>query len=211
MIVARLPPPPPPPPPLHPKLPTLSSYSNFLFKTFNIYDSSTVYESPWHSKWYSCQVPPPPPHPYSTPNSTLYHRTVTSSSKPSTYRTPVYESQGDENSLGSSYSSSVRNHSTASDNGELTRSPYQAKRTSSGKVRYEPVYLREILNSDLGYPTSTPVSTVGALDCITFESIWKNTFFSTIRPRLYQRWMANTAVICHKLEVWFDTMKTRNR
>ncbi|CAB3998794.1 centrosomal of 112 kDa-like [Paramuricea clavata] len=79
-------------------------------------------------------------------------------------RTPVYESQGDENSLGSSYSGSLRNHSTASDNGELARSPYQAKRISGGKVRYEPVYLREILNSDLGYPTSTPTKAVSKMN-----------------------------------------------
>jgi hypothetical protein len=78
-------------------------------------------------------------------------------------RTPVYQSQGDENSLVSSFtgSSTIRSHSSDGENGELThsRSPYQTKRTSAvGKVRYEPVYLREILNSDLGYPTSTPVS-----------------------------------------------------
>ena len=66
------------------------------------------------------------------------------------------------NSLVSSYSSTLRSHSSDVENGELsyTRSPYQATKTSGGKVRYEPVYLREILNSDLGYPTSTPVSVV---------------------------------------------------
>ena len=65
------------------------------------------------------------------------------------------------NSLVSSYSSTLRAHTSDIENSEAshTRSPYQTTKTSGGKVRYEPVYLREILNSDLGYPTSTPVST----------------------------------------------------
>ena len=76
-------------------------------------------------------------------------------------RTPTYQIQGDENSSASSFtgSSTIRSHSSDGENSELShsRSPYQAKRSSTvGKVRYEPVYLREILNSDLGYPTSTP-------------------------------------------------------
>ncbi|XP_028406543.1 centrosomal protein of 112 kDa-like [Dendronephthya gigantea] len=71
-----------------------------------------------------------------------------------------YRNHGDENSLVSSYagSSSLRNHSSGTENGDIShaRSPYQARKTLGGKFRYEPVYLREILNSDLGYPTSTP-------------------------------------------------------
>ena len=66
---------------------------------------------------------------------------------------------GDENSMtSSSYSdsSTLRNHLNDEDNSQ-SRSPYQNKKYSSGgKIRYEPVYLREILSND--YPTSTPVS-----------------------------------------------------
>ena len=86
-------------------------------------------------------------------------------------------------------SSTLRSHSSEADNGDLshTHSPYQAKRTSGGgKLRYEPVYLREILNSDLGYPTSTPVSTVRLTSRFVNLAIM-STFFFTIRPRVYQR------------------------
>ena len=41
---------------------------------------------------------------------------------------------------------------------ELSPSPYKTKLNTRGTMRYEPIYLREILNGDLSQSVSTPVS-----------------------------------------------------
>lgn len=64
-----------------------------------------------------------------------------------------------EDGLSLQINSTMRNYSSADENGEVSgqrQSPYQARRKSGGRMRYEPVYLREILNTDSGYPSSTP-------------------------------------------------------
>lgn len=63
----------------------------------------------------------------------------------------------------------MRNSLSADENFELSQrqSPYQAKRKSGSRIRHEPVYLQEIINTDSGYPSSSPVS-INLLVCLGF-------------------------------------------
>lgn len=98
--------------------------------------------------------------------------------------------------------STMRSHySSLDENGELTgqrQSPYQARRNlSGGRMRYEPVYLREILNTDSGYPSSTPVSIV-AMD----EPCEKRILVTNIKAQIKYKTHIKTGIRLYSQEIF---------
>ncbi|XP_046854962.1 centrosomal protein of 112 kDa-like [Xenia sp. Carnegie-2017] len=85
----------------------------------------------------------------------------------STKRTLTESYLNDENSISCS-----RNFTTMEE--ELSPSPYKTKLNTRGTMRYEPIYLREILNGDLSQSVSTPMNS---------NDEKKNNYSSILRSR----------------------------
>lgn len=88
-----------------------------------------------------------------------------SSSKRSPYQShkvdySTLNGKEDSQQLHLQINSTMRNSLSADENFELSQrqSPYQAKRKSGSRIRHEPVYLQEIINTDSGYPSSSPIN-----------------------------------------------------